>query len=121
MRAAVRSSLDGFSQSATSCILHYFCFALMTEVFWFQTERVVPWKVPAMRMALAVGILVHSMFERWELRGGFAGFGPPATPEMLVIGLHVLPAISATILSSLAATYIQASRIKSFVAAHGTR
>ena len=80
-----------------------------------------PWKVPAIRMAFVVGILVHSMFERWELRNGFAGFEPPATPEMLVIGLHVLPAISATILSSLVATYLQASRIKSFLAAHGTR
>ena len=106
----------GFSR-----ISNYFSFALMTEIFWFKTERVMSWKVPATRMALPVIMLVHAMFERWELRNGFAGFGPPATAEMLAIGLHVLPAVCAGILSSLLATYIQASRIKSFLASQGTQ
>ena len=122
VRAAVRSSVfNGFSDSVATCITNYFSLALMAEIFWFKTERVMSWKVPAARMALPVIMLVHAMFERWEHRNGFAGFGPPATPEMLVIGLHVLPAVCAGILASLLATYIQASRVKSFLASQGTR
>ena len=121
-RCVVRSRIINIvSGAATPCIASYLELAVFTSLFWIQTETSMSWTMPAVRIGTTAALRVHGMYERWELQQGFAGFGPPATPMMLVVGLHLLPSIVAVLLASLLATAIKALQIVRFLNAYSSR
>ena len=117
-RAMVLAKHNSYSNKIVTCVANYFSYAVGINIGHFWMERSASWKLMVLRMLVCLAMDVHAMFQRWAAKGDYAGLGPPADPDMLVTGLHVLPFIAATNVACLISCYIQSHYIRVFIASY---